>query len=176
MNSMQFNFNIEDVELARLTRDDFSNLANFDCDDSEMNTFFREEVFYEQEIGMNTTFLLYYKGNIAAACSICCDGITLSPTEKEDEGVPYLKVPAIKIARLGRDKKYRNLGLGKFLVQLVKQLAFELNDNSVGVRYLTLDAYPKRVEYYQQELGFVVNERRVGKNRPVSMRADIFKV
>ncbi len=170
----QYGFNLDDVELARMTRDDTGNLANFDCNNSEMNRFFRDEVFYEQEQGMNTTILLFYKGELAAACSICCDGITLSPTEKEDEGVPYSKVPAIKIARLGRDVKFKNLGLGKFLIEFVKQLAFELNENTVGIRFITLDAYPERVEYYRSEVGFLVNERGT-KSRVISMRADIYE-
>ncbi len=161
--------------MARLSKDELSDLANFDCDDEEMNRFFREEAFQEQEKGMNTTILLYYKGTLAAACSICCDAITLSKSEKEEEGVPYAKAPAIKIARLGRDKKFRNLGIGKFLVEYIKQHAYDINENAVGVRFLTVDAYPHKVKYYQDELGFLINQsNKIIEGRPVSMRADIF--
>lgn len=176
---MDYKFDIEQTELVRLTEKELVDLANFDCEDGEMNRFFREEAFTEQEMGMNTTILLYFEGNLAAACSICCDAITLSPEEKEDAGIdiPYAKVPAIKVARLGRSARYRNLKFGKFLVEYVKSVAYELNEETVGVRFLTLDAYPKRVSYYHKELGFVVNKRgRKPKDEdsPISMRADIF--
>lgn len=134
------------IKLARLTKDELTDLANFDCDDEEMNKFFRQEAFQEQEIGMNTTILLYYMGTLAAACSICCDAITLSRSEKEEEGVPYAKAPAIKIARLGRDKKLKDFRLGKLLVDYVKQHAYDLNENAVGVRFLTVDAYPNKTK------------------------------
>lgn len=58
MSEEKFRFNPEDVVLARLTEGELSNLANFDCGDNEMNSFFREEVFNEQELGMNTTLHL----------------------------------------------------------------------------------------------------------------------
>lgn len=168
-------FNEEVVRLARLTEDKIQDLANFDCGDDEMNRFFHEEVLHEQEIGMNTTILLYYNEELAAACSICCDAITLNPEEKKIEEVPYAKVPAIKVARLGRDIKFKNLKLGKFLVDYIKSIAYDLNDSTVGVRFLTLDAYPKRVNYYREELGFIINEYTKRKDGlPVSMRADIF--
>ncbi|WP_027365927.1 hypothetical protein [Desulfotruncus alcoholivorax] len=174
---MDFKFDIDKIELVRLTENELVDLTNFDCEDLEMNRFFREEAFTEQEMGMNTTILLYYERTLAAACSICCDAITLSQEERETVGIPYAKVPAIKVARLGRSAKYRNLKFGKFLVEYVKSLAYELNEETVGVRFLTLDAYPQKVSYYQEELGFVVNKkgrRPKDEKSPISMRADIF--
>ncbi|MCL6638347.1 MAG: GNAT family N-acetyltransferase [Firmicutes bacterium] len=167
-------FNPKAVLLARLTEDEIRDLANFDCDDEEMNRFFRIEAFDEQERGMNTTILLYYRGELAAACSICCDAISLSKQEKEEEGVPYAKVPAIKIARLGRDIKFKGLGFGRLLIDYVKSTAFDLNDETVGVRFLTLDAYPQKIGYYEA-LGFVKNQnKRPSRDGNISMRADIF--
>ena len=176
MNEEKVEFNPKAVLLARLTENELCDLANFDCGDDEMNFFFREEAFAEQEIGMNTTILLYYKGELAAACSICCDAITLSKKEKEEEAIPYAKVPAIKIARLGRNKKFEKLGLGKFLVGYVKQLAYDLlSEGVLGVRFLTVDAYPNKVGYYQDSFGFIMNEpdKKIKEGRPVSMRLDI---
>ncbi len=164
------------ILLARLTVDELDDLAIFDCSNKEMNDFFKEDAYREQEKGLNNTYLLYYKGSLAAACSVCCDAISLNEDEKEEEDVPYTKVPAIKIARLARDLNFHGLGLGKFLVRYVKQHAYALHtDGNIGVRFITVDAYPDKVPYYQNAFGFIVNKsHRIKEGRPVSMRLDIF--
>jgi len=50
-----------------------------------MNKFLKEEAFIEQEHGMNTTMLLYYKGKLACFYSICTDSLKLSKDEKDKE-------------------------------------------------------------------------------------------
>lgn len=62
-----------------------------------------------------------------------------------------------------------------FLIDYVKDIAFELGTSRLGVRVLTLDAYPNRFEYYQN-LVFIRNEAiKTSSNGNISMRADIFE-
>lgn len=162
------------VHLVRLSEDELPDLVDFDCGDQEMNRFLKEEAFDEQAIGMNSTVLLYYMGSLAAFCSVCCDSIPLSTKEQREEEIPRYKVPSIKIARLGRSVRFSGYGFGGFLINYVKSVAFELGTSRVGVRFLTLDAYPNKVKYYEG-FGFVRNEAmKPGPSGNVSMRADIF--
>lgn len=163
------------IVLARLTENELPDVENFDCGDEEMNIFLREEASAEQAMGMNSTVLLYYQGSLAAFCSVCCDAIPLSDTEREEEGITvHYRAPAIKIARLGRDEKYHGLGMGQVLVDYVKDMASELSKSRLGVRFITTDAYANRVDYYSC-LGFIPNQAARGRSSPtVSMRADIF--
>lgn len=166
--------NPEAIELARLTESELNDLVSFDCSDEEMNRFLNDEAYEEQDKGMNSTILLYYEGSLAAFCSVCCDAIRLSKDESRDGDIPYCKVPAIKIARLGRNTKYKNYGFGRLLIDYIKTVALELNKTILGVRFITLDAYPSKVGYYES-IGFVRNQAI--KNSPignVSMRADIY--
>ncbi|MTI86021.1 MAG: hypothetical protein FH756_19515 [Firmicutes bacterium] len=65
--------------------------------------------------------------------------------------------------------------MGRLLVDYVKDIAYRLNQDTVGVRFLTLDAYPAKVNYYKDGLNFTVNQAiKVRPDRPVSMRIDIF--
>lgn len=164
------------ILLAKLTETELVDLANFDCGDQEMNSFLINEAYNEQELGMNTTILIYYEGRLAGFYSICCDSIKISDEEKQED-LTYSSVPAIKIARLGRDVNFKKFGIGKYLIQHVIHRALEINDNYCGVRMITLDAYPTRYEYYCS-LGFKPNLHRMynGKNRDtISMRLDIFE-
>jgi hypothetical protein len=115
------------VLLMRLSEAELHDLEAFDCGDTEMNSFLKAEAYSEQESGMNSTILLYYRGQLAAFCSVCCDSIPLSKKEREEEKIEATyKVPAIKIARLGRALKYRDYGLGSFLIDYVKDVALNL--------------------------------------------------
>ena len=150
-----YRFNSKAVHLAKLSADETANLANFNCGDNELNRFLLEDALDEQEQRSNRTYLVYYLGEIAAYCSLCTDSIRLKEDEAKDDGTPRVVAPAIKIARLARDIRYRGLGIGRFLVHMVYDLANRLTDD-VGVRYLTIDAYPDRVPFYLS-LGFKPN-------------------
>lgn len=172
---MVIKLNPKAILLAKLTEEEFGDLANFNCGDAEMNDFFKNEAYNEQELGMNNTTLLYYEGSLAGFYSICTDSIKLSDDEKSEDLI-YTNVPAIKIARVGRDVTFKGLQVGSFLIKHVIHRALEIDNDLCGVRMITLDAYPHRVEYYES-LEFKRNQHRMynGKGRiTVSMRYDIY--
>ncbi len=71
--------------------------------------------------------------------------------------------------------EFRDKRLGAWLIEYVKNLAFELATSQLGVRFVTIDAYQKKEAYYAH-LGFVRNEALMKDKRRklISMRADIF--
>ena len=138
-----------------------------------MNRFFREECYEEQQLGLNSTYVLYYNGELAAFCSVCADKLILADNEQEGMELPRGVVPAIKVARLGRSVKFKEFGFGSYMLDYVRYRAIQLSETDLGVRLITLDAYPHRVEYYISK-GYVVNQKQHKKASTVSMRLDIF--
>ncbi|MBU7005259.1 hypothetical protein [Phosphitispora fastidiosa] len=172
---MSEKLNRKAILLAKLTEEELGDLANFDCKDEGMNKFLKKEAYSEQQLGMNNTTLMYYEGTLAGFYSICADSLKLAE-EEQSEDLVYATVPAIKIARIARDVKFKNLEIGKFLIDHAKYKALEIDNEHCGVRMITLDAYLNRVEYYESQK-FKKNEHRMynGKNRTtVSMRYDIY--
>ena len=163
------------VLLARLSKDDLECLASFDCGDEEMNNFLKNDAFEQQDEGMSRTILLYYTGKLAAFCSVCADSLRLDDEEQRTEKIPLSVVPALKIARLGRDVTLKDFELGAYLVEYIKDYALDLSTSLLGIMFVTVDAYPGRVDYYR-ELEFMVNEVYVRDKRRVniSMRADLY--
>lgn len=157
--------------ITRLATEDLPYLETFDCGDEEMNRFLRTECFQEQELGLNSTTLLFFNGQLAAFVSLCADKLALN--DFEEEGLPRKSVPAIKVARLGRDRKFAQYKFGRLLMYEVFSIALDIADNHLGVRYITLDAYPNRVDFYES-LGFVDNEPNRKDRRTISMRRDIY--
>lgn len=147
---MGIDVNYKAVLVARLDDEDIDSLATFNCvrdDDGpsvaefskQMNEFLRDEAFDQQAQGLNTTSLLFYKGDLAAYVSVCADSIRLDPSEQQTDAVNYSTAPAIKIARLAVDKRFAGHGFGKFLIEYTRYTCQELND-VIGIRYVTLDA------------------------------------
>ncbi len=171
---MPFDFDLEKVELVKLSEEHIPDLAKFGCGDTAMNRFLKKEALEEQNGGFNITVLLYYDGQLTGFYSVCADAIQL--TNEEQGNLPYAVAPAVKIARIGIDIKMQKRGFGTFLVEHVKDVAYELSKTKLGVRFITLDAYPERITYYER-LGFIRNEHEGNiRGNLVSMRAEFWPV
>lgn len=96
----------------------------------------------------------------------------------DQEAIPekkrYLETfPAVKIARLGRNVKFRGMEASVHLFNALK--IFFTEDNRTGCRFLTLDAYRDRVPLYEH-CGFIrtlAEEQEDTQKRTVSMLFDL---
>ncbi|MDU4146183.1 GNAT family N-acetyltransferase [Clostridium sp.] len=141
----------------------------------EIDKFFQEEALVEQSKFLNTTHLFFVDCKLVGFISLCADSIRLNIDERNNEEVPYLNIPAIKIARLAIDAEYQRQGYGKLLMNFAVKTAFELR-NSLGVKFLTVDCYEHRKKYYEEVFGFKENgvqrENRQ-PDSPLSLRLNI---
>lgn len=80
--------------------------------------------------------------------------ITLRATSyiKMIDNIPHGS-PAIEIFELAVNKDYEKNGIGTILVQFAITLAGELNEGSMGIRYITLCADKLAVPFYEK-MGF----------------------
>lgn len=157
--------NDEGILLMRLTGLELPDLYHFDSGDAETNNYLKTEAYEEQERGLNNNLLLYYHGELAAFCSLCCDSLRLNKDEKT------LSIPAIKIARMGKEVRFKDYDFDKILMDAIKAIAYELCVTKVGVRYLTVDATAAQEEYFAK-FGFVRNQTE-SSDGLISMRADV---
>ena len=139
----------------------------------EMEDFLKEEAFEEQEKGLNTTHLFIDRetGKIAAYVSLCNDSIGLELEERDNMGLSYTTVPALKIARLAVAVEYQGMGLGKSLIQFSAYMGRKVKEMS-GLAFLTLDCFEHRVSFYES-VGFVKNLIQpilLPYDTPISMR------
>ena len=72
----------------------------------------------------------------------------------------YPEVAALKLAQLGVDLRFQRMGVGKLVVADVVKLAKRLGKRT-GCRYLTLDAQPDLVGWYESQ-GFRRSHLRQG--------------
>jgi GNAT superfamily N-acetyltransferase len=109
--------------------------------------------------------------------TLSCDSIRLEMDEITSTfriGKPMSSFPAIKLARMAFTKDCQNQGCGTFIINIVRGFAHKLNKEGAGCRFITVDAYPNRVNFYLKR-GFKHNVHRAykKKNHP-SLRLDVW--
>ena len=97
--------------------------------------------------------------------------LKLEETEETKQLIRLHEYPALKIGRLGVDKKFKRKGFGKFVIDFVKGLSRRINQIS-ACRFLTVDSYPDAVNFYEKHR-FIRNLMYEKKREFVSMRLDI---
>lgn len=140
----------------------------------EMEYFLKKEALKEQDKSLNTTYLFLDKDNqntIVAYISLCNDSIRLDFGERNELGLSYTTIPAMKIARLAVSNQYQRQGIGKTLIMFSAYIAQKIRRYS-GLAFLTLDCYEYRLSFYES-MGFVKNiiqTIQLPYNTPISMR------
>lgn len=163
------------VNAEKLSR--IYDVSKFDCGDDDLNDFIKNDAFMYQEKKLATTILFFYKEKLIGFLSVSADSLKLNLQEKEGYNIHQKRleeVPAIKLARLAVDNKYQKQGIGTNILKWC--IGYILNcSDLIAVRFITVDAYPKKLEFYNK-FGFSVNQDRryTKKDNHVSMRFDLF--
>jgi ribosomal protein S18 acetylase RimI-like enzyme len=142
----------------------------FDCGRDMQNQFLYERAWEDQRERLSVTYLYFVKGMFAAYATICMDSLELGTREKVFK-IRYKYVSALKVAQLGVHRAFQGMGLGRLVVADMIAFAQEQAEN-VGCRYLSLDAQPDLVGWYEAQ-GFKRNKLMERASHSVSMRFDI---
>jgi GNAT superfamily N-acetyltransferase len=158
--------------------------SGFDCGRESQTRFLYDYAWHDQRQRVSTTYLYQVAGLLAAYATVCMDAISLGRRERPS-AIRYQEIAALKLAQLGVDRTFQGRGYGAMAVASVIALAIDLSRRA-GCRYVTLDARPDLVWWYQS-LGFEINQLkqkqritaavdRSPDESPVSMRFDLREV
>lgn len=169
-------------ELEIVTLPPGFNPGGFHCQEPEMCSYLLEgDAERDHKAGVTRTYLVRLRtdtDDLVAYFTLLADSIKLEIHERP-AGLPYVTAPAIKLGRIAVDERHSRRGVGDIVFDYVVGLGRRLGD-SIGLRYVTLDALPRdglvaRYERY----GFVRNvtpalaEDGSGNAEEVSMRFDL---
>ena len=129
----------------------------FDCGDSDLNEYlFQNSKSYQEQL-LAVTYYLQNELDTVVFFSLLNDKITAmelsnSFWRKIKNLFPYSKhrkdYPAVKIGRLGVNKKYQQTGnnWGTLTLDYIKR--WMVTENKTGCRFITVDAYQSAVPFY----------------------------
>jgi hypothetical protein len=135
------------------------NVAGFDCGDSDLNDFLKSDAAKYQADHLSHTRLAFLRGDLVGYITLLADCIILQTSEKKKtlkeartHHQSIYTFPAIKIGRIGVDKNSQQTGVGTQLLIYTIGLVFRMNrELNIGCRFITLDAYPKSVSWYEKK-------------------------
>lgn len=154
-----------------------------DCGREMQNRFLRECAWHDQQEMVSATYIYFAVGIPVAYATVSMGAVVLG-TRERPKSIPYKMVGAVKLLQLAVDRRFQGQGLGGQILEDVAALARE-GSKRFGCRYLTLDAQPDLVGWYQEQ-GFTINkivqkervDAAIATGRPVeelavSMRFDL---
>jgi GNAT superfamily N-acetyltransferase len=140
---------ISHTQLRIASLRDGNDLKYFCSNSDELNDFLKSDALKAQNDLISRTYLCFWKGTLAGFVTLTTDTIGYNLVEQCDgiEGYVYQKYPAIKIARLAVDDRYKRRGIGQNLLLWAVGKAYEIS-KQIGCRYITVDAKRESIDFY----------------------------
>ena len=158
---------LADLEIEEADHQKFD-IGAFDCTDADLNEFLKIDCPRYKDQRLSHTKVAIYMGQVAGFIAVLADSISLIDEERKwliQKNVKVQQVPALKVGRMGIDKKFHRQGIGTALIQYAVALAFRMNSElGVGCRFVTVDAYTDSIGFYER-LGFIRSQHKTYKNR-----------
>jgi ribosomal protein S18 acetylase RimI-like enzyme len=120
--------------------------------------------------------LCFWKGTLVGFVTLTTDTIGYNLVEQCDgiDGYAYQKYPAIKIARLAVDDRYKRRGIGENLLLWAVGKAYEIS-NQIGCRYITVDAKRESINFYTKYEFKIIKKHKEDSYLP-RLRGSFFKM
>ena len=134
--------------------------STFDCDDKELNGYFKKYALKNHKIGISKCSVAYTKENPLVGF-FCWNMASFKKSDidpKAAAGLPNYPIPAVRIARLGVDKRFQRGGTGSaILAHILYDMALPLyqSDNSPGFSFILVDAKNDRAKSFYNKFGFI---------------------
>ena len=149
----------DDYQIRRLLRGE--RIEIFDCGDADLNDFIVNESHHYRNALIAVTYVYEHRetGEIVAYFSLANDRVSLTDFDSKTEFNRFRRTrfvnekrirsyPAVKVCRLAVSNTVRGQGIGTVLLDFIK--SYFLVDNKTGCRFVTVDAYPNAVPFYEQ--------------------------
>lgn len=158
----------EKLELSPLRENDrVTGLSVGDAAYAILKTFFQRHAKHYEQRSLARTYVV--RSSLAArpvayVTLVCGEVFTKEDPDaiEQDGRYPYANSPAVKIARLFVDSKYRKLGIGERLVTFAIGRAKQYVCPAVGCRFIIVDAKKQSVDFYRK-CGFSILKSEINK-------------
>ena len=165
--------NIEGCSLIRLV--DTHDIKPFDCDDDDLNDFlFNDSKNYMSKL-LAVTYILESDTDTVAFFSLANDKISLESIPERNKTIwnkfsrifpnskrTIMGYPAMKIGRLGVSSKFKSRGIGKGILDYLKEMF--ITNNRTGCRFITVDAYNQSLGFYEKNGFKFLTESDAGRD------------
>ena len=128
------------------------NLTDFDCGDSQINSWFQQRAKQWQRKGLSVVYVMERDNDITGFYSLTAGSLDPNDNGSSDiqKGLPRsMPVPIILIGQLGADRRTRGQGTGSELLEDAFRRCWQLSQQ-VGIRAVVVHPRPGLFEYYHK--------------------------
>lgn len=176
---------IETADYIMEPVEDFKIFDGFCCGDDDLNDFIHNDAARYADDLLDITYSFRLKqdeliSDPVAFASILNDAIrNFNKSQRRklfaNGKRSYEQYPAVKIGRFGVDSRYKNLKIGKFFLNALKD--FFVTRNRTGCRFITVDAYRDISGFYEKsDFSFLLPSEVEKDERTVSMYLDLKRI
>jgi GNAT superfamily N-acetyltransferase len=175
--------NATEIEVKQLEPGDkVTGLSLGDAAFTALKTFFQKHAKSYEAQSLARTYVAYDRNGssrpVAFITIVCSEVETTAEHSLLGEDVPfqYRGYPAVKLARLAVDTRYRKSGVGRALVDIALGVVKTSVCPSVGCRFMVVDSKRQSVNFYEK-CGFTMLDTDENRRRdePV-MFIDLHKI
>lgn len=138
-------------------------VKSFNCGDTELNDFILKHADDYRKSLLSVSYIFEEEDTLLAYFTLSNDSLrhesfnNKSSFNRLNRNINNAKrmreYPAMKVGRFAISIEYKNKGIGKSILNLIKKTLIE--DYPSGCRFITVDAYNNAIEFYQKN-GFVM--------------------
>ena len=157
--------NFKDVVFKLISLSDLDNIRSFNCENKSMESYLKEEAYFEHISRETSTTLVYCEDKLIAYFTL-----HRLPIEFEEAGTAPRD--ALDLARLAVSKEFQQRGIGSFIITHLRYVAYSINE-----RYLTTEALYEKWKWYVRRGFRYIFDRDIDPNSTegyVSMVMDLF--
>jgi len=135
----KFSFDPSKIILRGINSSDQDFIKDFDCGNGSMQSYLRDEAYYNHITREASTTLVFYEGEIVGYFTLYRSPILIR------QGSDETTRDALALARLAVAKQYQNKGIGTYIIKRIREIAYLTNE-----MYIKTDALYERWEWYQK--------------------------
>lgn len=130
------NIFIKPIELK-----DMEAIQNFDCNNTSMNNFLKQEAYYYHIAREASTSLVYLNSQLVAYFTLTRSELNIESEEFEE----ITHKTCLDLARLAVQKEYQEKGIGTYIINEIKKIGYMINE-----RFITTDALYEYWDWYEK--------------------------
>lgn len=137
----------EELTFSILSSED--DLSGFTCCEKDLEEFLKYDALESQKNRISVTHLVYWNEILVGFYTLISDSIEIRGIQEGDgvPGYPYSRYPALKIARLATDDRYKKRDVGRNMLRKILVTAINISHH-VGCRIITVDVKPRSFGFY----------------------------
>lgn len=148
---------------------DIIHLSAFDCGNTNMNNFLKQEAYHSHISRKASTSLVYDNGNLVGYFTLTRLPLNIEPDNPEEIN-ELSHNTCLDLTRLAVHKDYQQQGIGTYILKEITKIAYMVNE-----RFISTDALFECWDWYERRgFKYLIEDEIKNKESIIYMMMDLY--